>query len=167
MASGKGKLYEDEKTVVMLSDTPSAYGHLLVIPKQHYPIIEQVPDFVVDHVFRIANKVSIAAFEALHVQGTNMLVNNGIAAGQDSAHFMVHILPRKEGDGLNLQWAPKQLGEEEMATVELQLKEEAKKIGQFQKEKQAPIELKKESEKIEAKQGEEESYLIRKWRRIP
>lgn len=167
MLSAKEKLYEDEKTIALLSDSPAAYGHILVMPKEHYPIIEQVPDFVVDHVFRIANKISIAAFEALHVQGTNMLVNNGVAAGQDSAHFMIHIIPRREGDGLNLQWASKQLSEEEMSTVELQLKEEAKSIGQFQKEKTAPIELKKESEKIESKHGEEESYLMRKWRRIP
>lgn len=167
VSSGKEKLYEDEKAVVMLSDTPSTYGHILVMPKEHYPIIEQVPDFVVEHIFKIANKVSIAAFEALHVQGTNLLVNNGVAAGQDSAHFMVHVVPRREGDGLNFQWTPRQLSEEEMSTVELQLKEEAGKIGSFQKEKEAPIEMKEEKEKIETKEGGEDSYLVKRWRKVP
>lgn len=165
--SGKDKLYEDDKAVVMLSDTPSTYGHILVMPKEHFPIIEQVPDFVVEHVFKIANKVSIAAFEALHVQGTNIIANNGVAAGQDSAHFMVHIIPRKENDGLDFQWTPKQLSEEEMSTVELQLKEETKSIGTFQKEKEGPIEIKEEKESIETKEGEEESYFIKRWRKIP
>ncbi|PIN87142.1 HIT family protein [Candidatus Woesearchaeota archaeon CG10_big_fil_rev_8_21_14_0_10_44_13] len=164
--SGKEKVYEDEKVVAVLSDSPSAYGHIILMPKEHYPIMEQVPDFIINHIFRIANKISIAAFEALHVQGTNLLVNNGIAAGQDSAHFMIHIIPRREGDGLNLQWTPKQLSEEEMSTVELQLKENAKTIGQFQKEKTAPIEIRDTKEKIESKPGEE-SYLLRKVRRIP
>lgn len=165
--SGKEKIYDDEKIVVILSDTPSTYGHILVMPKEHYPIIEQVPDFLVEHVFKVANKVSVAAFEALRVQGTNMIVNNGVAAGQDSAHFMVHVIPRREGDDLNFQWTPKQLSEEEMSTVELQLKEETKSIGSFQKEKEAPIEIKEEKEKIEAKEGEEESYLMKRWRKIP
>jgi len=160
------KLYEDDKAVVMFSDNPSSEGHLLVMPKAHYPIIEQVPDFLVEHIFKIANKVSIAAFEALHVQGTNMLVNNGVAAGQGSAHFMVHMIPRREGDGIDLQWQPKQLSEEEMSTVELQLKEETKSIGSFQQEKGTPIEVKEEKEEIETKEGEE-SYLVRKTRRIP
>lgn len=166
MLSGKKKVYEDDKVFALVSDSPSAYGHVLVMPKEHYPIIEQVPDFIVSHAFRIANKISIAAFEALHVQGTNILVSNGVAAGQDAAHFMIHVIPRREGDGLNLQWTPKQLSEEEMSTVELQLKEQTKTIGQFQQEKTAPIEIKESREKIKGGEGED-NYLIRKIRRIP
>lgn len=167
IASGKDRLYEDGKIVVMLHPAPSAYGHIIVMPKEHYPIIEQVPDFVTDHLFRVANKVSVAVFEALRVQGTNIIVNNGIAAGQDSAHFMAHVIPRREGDGLNFQWPTKQLGEEEMSTVELQMKEQAKGIGEFQKEKAAPIELKKDAEEIKAKGDGKDNYLIRRWRKIP
>ncbi|MFO8016934.1 MAG: HIT domain-containing protein [Candidatus Woesearchaeota archaeon] len=192
MASKDEKLYEDEKVAVMLSDTPATIGHLLVMPKEHYPIIEQVPDFIVEHALKVANKISVAVFETLKVQGTNIIVNNGIAAGQDSAHFMIHVIPRKENDGLNLQWQPKQMGEEEMSTIELQLKEETKNIGSFQKEKEEPVEMSTEREEIKAsgrgesgqgevpeestsgeqepKSGEkkeEENYLIKQWRKIP
>lgn len=166
IAEGKGIIYSDSKAVAMLNDSPSVYGHILVMPKEHYPIIEQVPDFIIDHIFRIANKISVAVFEALRVQGTNMVVNNGVAAGQDAAHFMVHVLPRREGDGLSMQWVPKQLSEEEMSTVELQLKEQTKTIGSFQKEQEAPIELKKEKERIKVVEGEE-NYLVKRFSKIP
>jgi len=166
-APSREKLYEDSKIVVMLSDEPSAYGHIIVMPKEHYPIVEQTPDFIVDHVFKVANKVSIVLFEVLKLQGTNLLVNNGIAAGQESAHFMVSVIPRKEDDGLNMQWPTKQLSEEEMSTVELQLKEQAKSIGGFQKEKEAPLELKKKTETIPQKGKEGESYLLKQWRKMP
>ncbi|MCX8147195.1 MAG: HIT domain-containing protein [Candidatus Woesearchaeota archaeon] len=158
------KLYEDEKVVAMLEENPAAYGHVLVMPKEHYPIIEMVPDFIVSHAFAIANKISVALFESLHAHGTNIIVNNGIAAGQESAHFMINVIPRREKDGLNFQWAPKQLTEEEMSTVELQLKEEAKAIGNFQKEKQKPIEITEKPRKIESS---EENYLFKRVRRIP
>ena len=160
------KLFEDEKCIAILNPQPSSPGHVLVIPKEHQPIIEQVPDFIVDHLARVANKISIAIFESLNAQGTNILINNGIAAGQESAHFMIHVIPRRDGDNLNFQWQPKQLNEEQVSTIEMQLKEESQKIGGFVKEKAAPIELKEEAEVIE--QGdEEENYLVKHIHRIP
>jgi hypothetical protein len=38
-------------------------------------------------------------------------------------HFVVNVVPRTEGDNINLQWQPKQLNEEEMSTIELKIKE--------------------------------------------
>ena len=160
----KEKIYEDDKVVAILDESPATYGHVLVMPKEHYPIIEQVPDFIISHAFIIANKISVALFETLKAQGTNIIVNNGIAAGQESAHFMINVIARRENDGLNFQWTPKQLSEEEMSTIELQLKEQTKSIGEFQKEKEKPIEMEEKAKKIAA---EEENYLIKRMRRIP
>ena len=158
------KIYEDDKVVAVLDERPAAPGHVLVLPKEHYPILEQVPDFVFRHAFNIANKISIALFETLHSQGTNIIVNNGLAGGQESAHFMINIIARKEGDGLNFQWTPKQLSEEEMSTIELQMKEQTKAIGQFEEEKAKPIEMEAKAKKISSDEG---NYLWKKARRIP
>lgn len=160
----KGKIYEDDKVVALLEEKPASQGHVLVIPKEHYPIIEQVPDFIVSHSFDIANKISIALFETLKAQGTNIIVNNGIAGGQESAHFMINVIARKENDGLNFQWVTKQLSEEEMSTVELQMKEQAKSIGEFQSEKAKPIEMETKAKKIASG---EENYLWKRARRVP
>ena len=163
----KELLFEDEKVAAFLAPKPSSIGHIQIAPKNHYPIIEQVPDFEIGHMFFIANKLSVAVFETLGMQGTNILVQNGLAAGQKHAHFMVNVIPRRQDDGLNFDWKPKQLGEEEMSTVELKLKEAAKNIGEFEKEKAKPIELDQEAEKITSSLDDEENYLIKQLRRIP
>ena len=156
-------IFEDEKALIILSPNPCCVGHILVMPKEHLSIIEQVPDYLVGHLSKLVNKISIAVFEVLQAKGTNILIQNGVAAGQKTNHFMIHIIPRKENDGLDFQWQQKQLNEEQMSTVELKLKEEAKGIGEFEKEEKKPVNLDREIEKID----KEENYLIKQLDRIP
>ena len=105
------KIYDDDICMAILEEKPASLGHILIFPKKHHPILEQVPNIEVEHIFKIANKLSIATFESLGVHGTNILVNNGSAAHQTHSHFSVNIIPRKEKDGLNLEWKHKQLNE--------------------------------------------------------
>ncbi len=123
------RIFEDEKAVALLDLNGANPGHCFVIPKAHYPILEQVPDDELAGMFSLANKLSVALFDHLGAEGTNIFVSNGIPAGQTVAHFMINIIPRKQNDGLNLQWQPKQLDEEEAATIELKLKDELKGTG--------------------------------------
>jgi histidine triad (HIT) family protein len=159
------KIYEDEKIVVMLDKRPAAKGQVIILPREHHPILELVPDFVIDDMFKTANKVSMALFDELKATGTNILVQNGIPAGQDVAHFSILVIPRTEGDGVDLAWQPKQLSEEEMSTIELSYNEETKAVGQFEKEKEKPIEIDKPETKIEAKT--EDDYRLKQLKRIP
>jgi diadenosine tetraphosphate (Ap4A) HIT family hydrolase len=108
--------------------------------------------------FAVASKASMALFEGLGVQGTSLLVQNGLAAGQRLAHIIAHVLPRQEGDGL-LEWERKQLSEEQMSTVELKLKPELRNVGIVEKEKPKPI--------VEEKPKETEDWLKHSLRRIP
>jgi len=161
----KGMLFEDEQMAIMLAPKPAVPGHIILAPKTHAAILEQVPDFVIGKMFDKANKVSIAVFETLGAEGTNILVNNGIAAGQRVNHFLINVVPRRENDNLSLLWQPKQLSEEEMSTIELKLKEESGNIGVFEKEKEKPKEEKK-PEEIKEEQ-EEENYLLKQLERLP
>jgi len=160
------KIFEDNKVIAILSEKPASLGHIIVFPKQHFPIIENIPDHLTAHIFQIVNKLSIAVFDSLGAQGTNIIVNNGVSAGQDKAHFCVHIIPRKENDNLGLTWETKHLDEEQMSTIELNLKEETKNIGEFEKEAPTP---KKADIKKETISGDEnkENYLIKQIQRIP
>jgi histidine triad (HIT) family protein len=159
-------IYQDKKITAFLAPKPTAPGHIMLIPNDHYPILENVPDFIVGHLFTIANKLSSSVFESLGMQGTNIIVNNGLAAGQKHAHFTVHIVPRRQNDNLMLQWNPKQLKEEEMSTVELKLKEATKNIGQFEGEKQPAKKIDKKVDKIK-EDKEKDNYLIKQLNRIP
>ncbi|MFH1398619.1 MAG: HIT family protein [Candidatus Woesearchaeota archaeon] len=163
------KIFEDSKVAAVLAPKPAQFGHLLLFPKEHHTILEQIPDFEIEHLGIVANKLSVALFDSMKIQGTNIVVQNGVDGGQQVPHCIMHIIPRMENDGLDLTWQPRQLSEEEMSTIELKLKEHTDKIGDFELEKQLPINLdykekiKAASEVKEAK----EDYLVRQLRRIP
>lgn len=161
-----GLLFEDEHTALLLAPKPATPGHVILVPKQHAAILEQIPDFVIGKLFDKANTISIAVFEMLGAEGTNIIVNNGITAGQSVNHCVVNVLPRRQNDGLNFTWQPKQLSEEEMSTVELTLKEEAKSIGVFEKEAPKPKEITTKAEEIEENQ-DEVNYLLKQLERLP
>lgn len=165
LAQGKVKakvLYYDDLCIAFLKPMPASPGHIILIPKKHYTIFEQVPDSEINHLFKIASKLSTVAFETFGKGGTNIILQNGEAAGQVHPHFAIEIIPRNENDGLNFLWQPKQLSEEEMSTTELMLKEETDKIGGFQPEKKKEA---VEEEKIE--KGGVKGYLKKSLKRVP
>src|SRR3989344_6558426 len=100
----KNIVYEDNIATALLADRPCTAGHLVLLPKQHATIIEQLPDEIMEHMFIVANKLSVALFDALNCHGTNILIQNGVSAGQKTNHVMMHIIPRIENDGLNFHW---------------------------------------------------------------
>ncbi len=156
-------VYEDETAAVMLHKSPAMPGHLLVVPKEHFTIMEQTPDAVVRKLAALSNKASTALIQVLGAAGANLIIENGTGAEQQVPHLSFNIIPRVEGDGINFQWQPKKLSEEQMGLAELQLKEHTKSIG-IEPEKKEPIML------GEAKHGEEvqkSNYMTRQLRRIP
>ncbi len=94
------KLHEDDKSLAILDISPAAKGHILLMPKEHYAIMPQMPDEIITHLFTTAQKLSQLQLRALKATGTNLFVANGIEAGQRAQHFLLHIIPRREGDNL-------------------------------------------------------------------
>lgn len=170
IVSGKEQaetLYEDEDLLAVLHLKPAYPGQIIIFTKEHHTIIEQVPDPIVQHVFKTANKLSTVLFETLNIQGTNILVQNGSAAGQTIPHFSVNIIPRSENDGLNFQWPTKQLSKDEMETALLELKAYTDAIhpDMFQR-KTKPLEIKTDGQPIKL-DSKKEDYLIRQIIRVP
>lgn len=159
------KIYEDDSIIAVLDFMGALPGHCFVFPKRHYTIMEQVSDEEIGKVFEVANKISSALFETMEVQGTNIFIANGVAAGQQAPHFICNVIPRLEADGINLQWNTKQLSEEEMSTVELKIKEQIRDVVSF-RAKGKPEVAEKKAVRISEEAGEE-NYLIRQTRRRP
>ncbi len=153
-------LFEDEKVFAMASPEPVVPGHVLVLPREHAPIFETVPDFVVGDMFKVANKVGVAIFESMGAQGTNMLLQNGSPAGQTHNHVILHVLPRFENDKLPLGWNPRPADDAELASLESKIKDETKNVGLFEKEKSKPVEMPKPAEV-------KEDYRTKWLRRVP
>ena len=111
------KVYEDDLCFAILDINPANPGHILLLPKEHYPIMPIIPENEIGHLFIVARELSHALLRALGVEGTNILVANGAAAGQRAQHFMLHIIPRMEGDNVNLQLPRKEIDENEMQEI--------------------------------------------------
>ena len=161
------KVYEDDLILAVLDVNGSNPGHCFVMPKNHYPIIEQVPDAELSHLFSVANRISSSLFESLKAPGTNIFVTNGIPAGQTVAHFTINVIPRKENDSVNLQWKPKQLTEEEMSTVELKLREQLKNIGIKKVQNERPAAAMEKAELMHISDDDEDDYFAKQLRKIP
>ncbi len=165
-------LYRDNDVIVALRDAVVVPGQITVFPLQHYTIFEQVPDTILEKCAVAANKVSVAVFEQLGAQGTNILVQNGLGAGQKIPHVALEIIPRQEKDNVPLQWEPKQIMEDEMEMVFHTLKEgmEQKDVPAQQEQEKERTSVESHSEGKEEKKKHEdkgENYLLKQIRRLP
>ena len=109
IASGKSpshKIFEDEKVICVLDVKPAVLGHAILIPKEHYAVLPQIPDEIVTHLFLMAKKISQVMLRGLHVRGTTLFLANGAVAGQRAPHLLIHLIPREKNDGLSLDLVP-------------------------------------------------------------
>ncbi len=95
-------VYENGKTIAFLDIKPVNPGHLLVVPKTHYPDFASTPDDAVADVAAAARKLAAATVKSIGADGFNIGVNNGRAAGQLIDHMHLHVMPRFNGDGYEL-----------------------------------------------------------------
>lgn len=105
-------LYEDEEFRVILDLGPASKGHALILPKQHYANLYELPDELAEKVIRLAKKMVIAMTKALQCDGFNVVQNNGEAAGQTVFHFHMHLIPRYKDDHAGVTWTPGKLTDE-------------------------------------------------------
>ncbi len=96
-------VFEDDKVLAILDINPANKGHTLVMPKEHYPIMPLIPKDVFQHTFKIVNEMSKSIRKALVSEGSSIFIANGGVAGQQSGHFMVHVIPRDKGDNVGIE----------------------------------------------------------------
>ena len=93
------RLYEDDSCVVILDINPVSKGHALVISRECYPTFTDVPMETLSHMMEIARKVDGKQRSVLGAEGTNIMINNSPASGQEVPHLHIHVIPRVSGDG--------------------------------------------------------------------
>jgi histidine triad (HIT) family protein len=109
------KIYEDDLVFGFLDINPVNLGHSLLIPKEHFENMHEVPDDLASHIIKIAKKIS-KAIKKSGAEGTVISMNNGSAAGQTVFHQHTHIIPRFEKDNL-LPWPKKQPKKEKFKEI--------------------------------------------------
>ena len=110
------KVYENDKVYAFLDIMPVNPGHTLVIPKEHYDNIEDLPEDMMCEMSKAVKRVGQAIKKGLGSKGYNIALNNGRVAGQVVPHVHFHVIPRKASDGLKL-WPQGQYQDQEAKEV--------------------------------------------------
>ena len=85
-------LYEDEDTIAFLDAFPICKGHTLVIPKKHFPQIQDMTSRINEKLFNTVHKL-ISKVDIIE-GSTLVLIHNGKDSGQEIMHVHVHLIPR-------------------------------------------------------------------------
>jgi histidine triad (HIT) family protein len=92
------KFIEESKNFVAFFDKyPLTKGHTLVIPKEHFVDLNEIPSELGKELIELIQKISEKRLKE-GADGFNVLIRNGISAGQEVFHAHIHIIPRKKDD---------------------------------------------------------------------
>ena len=91
-------VFEDERTLAFLDNRPLFPGHSLLVPRDHYETLGDLPDELVAPLFENARLLSVAVPKAMRKPGSFVALNNVVS--QSVPHVHVHVVPRKPKDGL-------------------------------------------------------------------
>ncbi len=118
------KVYENEHVFAFMDISPANPGHLVVIPKQHYRNIFDIPAEVASKIMEAVVPLATAIREALNPDGLNIIQNNEAAGFQTVFHFHLHLIPRWEADSLQPLWQPRNEGNiEEISNIATKIRE--------------------------------------------
>lgn len=167
------KVYEDDLVFAILDIYPANPAHVLVLPKEHALIFNQLPKKTAEHMGIVAKKITEVLFKVIQPDGVNVFIANGPAAGQKAPHFIMHVIPRFQGDGLSFTLQEKSTKHEEMDSFYDKLKkmlldyfpdqkydekekqEEQKRQNKMSEEKQERTQEREEKTKTEETKSEQ------------
>jgi histidine triad (HIT) family protein len=91
-------VFEDGNSIAFLDHRPLFPGHSLLVPREHYETLANLPAKLVGPFFTNAQLLSRAIPEAMEKPGSFVAMNNVVS--QSVPHLHVHIVPRRPKDGL-------------------------------------------------------------------
>ena len=95
--------YEDATALAFMDIQPVNAGHVLVVPREHHEGVSDLPAELGRHLFDVVLKLGPVVRTVSGAEGMNIVVNSGAAAGQDVFHYHIHLIPRRAGDGFEIQ----------------------------------------------------------------
>jgi histidine triad (HIT) family protein len=111
------KVDEDDRTIAFMDIHPWTRGHALVIPKKHTPNLYEIEPDELAAVAKAAKRLALRMRDALECDGLNLLNATNAAAWQTVFHFHMHVIPRYEGDPLQLPVRPQDGDLDEIAQL--------------------------------------------------
>ena len=96
------KISESNNFIAILDANPKTKGHTLIISKKHFVTLLDIPNNLGEELLTFTKQVVSEILDNKQGDGFNIIMNNLEPAGQVVKHIHIHILPRKEGDGLRM-----------------------------------------------------------------
>ncbi len=96
------KIYETDQVLAFLDIAPVIHGHALLVPKEHYATLFDLPASLGQELLAALQVVGKAVMDGVGAAGLNVGMNNFSAAGQLVPHAHFHLIPRFSDDGLKL-----------------------------------------------------------------
>ena len=96
-------IFEDEEVLAFLDIQPLYPGHVLIVPKPHYPTLFHVPEALAGRAFATARRILPGLARATGCRAVNLFSPNGADGGQNVFHFHLHLLPVPQGQPFPLQ----------------------------------------------------------------
>jgi histidine triad (HIT) family protein len=111
-------VFEDDLTIAFLDHRPLFHGHSLLVPKQHFETLIDLPVGLVGRFFENVQLLTRAVEAAIEAEGSFVAMNNRVS--QSVSHLHVHVVPRRRKDGLKGFFWPrtKYADQDQMAAVQ-------------------------------------------------
>ncbi len=104
--------------MAFLDHRPLFSGHCLLVPREHYETLDDLPPKLVGPFFSNVQLLARAVEKALHAEGTFVAMNNRVS--QSVPHLHTHIVPRRRKDGLKGFFWPRNKYESEEEKLKVQ-----------------------------------------------
>jgi len=118
------RVYEDDTKIALMDIGPVQPGHTLLIPREHYERLTDLPDDLAADLARVLPRLANAVVKAAGADGFNIFQTNGACAGQVVPHVHIHIIPRHDNDGYSFHWKAGSYDEGEMDRWQQRIKEQ-------------------------------------------
>ena len=105
--AASSKVYEDDVCLAFMDIQPVNPGHVLVVPKVHFEDLADLPADVGAHLFQTAQRIVLIMPKTdVNIEGADLFLAHGEAAGQEVFHVHLHVIPRFTGDGFGFKFGP-------------------------------------------------------------
>lgn len=111
-------VFEDTVSLAFLDHRPIFPGHCLLVPKDHYETLVDVPAPLLTPLFANVQLLAQAVEKGLNAEGSFVAINNRVS--QSVPHIHVHVVPRRRKDGLRGFFWPRQRYKDKEAIVKIQ-----------------------------------------------